>query len=125
MCLIAGNDPIERALRDGVRAAPPAEGSVEAMGKMDGGVEFSVAEGVLHIYGAERVRVASGEGVERTEVRLDEHGLKSKTRGLDSGDDVEQVEVGVGAPGVGVGTGGFGLLGPGGEAERDHIAPRL
>ena len=92
---------------------------------MDDCVEASVEEGVLHLDGAFGVRVAGGEGVQLAEVGLDEDGLEAEAGGLDSGDDVEQVEVGVGAPGMGVGAGGLGLLGPGGEAEGDHVAPRL
>ena len=58
-------------------------------------------------------------------MRLDEHRFESEAGGLDAGDDVEQIEVGMGAPGVGVGAGRLWLFGPGGKAEGDHVAPGL
>lgn len=52
-------------------------------------MELSVAAGVVHVDGTKWVRVAGGEGVQRAEVRLDEHGLEAEAGRLDSGDDAK------------------------------------
>ncbi len=58
-------------------------------------------------------------------MRGDSDGVEAGGAGGDAGDEGDEVEGRVGAPGVGVGAGGFGSFGPGGEAELEHLAPRV
>lgn len=67
---------------------------------MDNCVKVAGFAGILHVDGALRMGVAGSKGVQWAEVWGYEYGLEAEAGGLDSSDDVEQIEVGVSTPGV-------------------------
>ena len=61
--------------------------------------------------------------LQSAEMRLDRNRGESGFRGTDAGDDAQQIVIWMRAPRVRIGARWLGLLGPGGESERNHRAP--
>src|SRR5262245_16000130 len=70
------------------------------------------------------VRPGPGDPLQGPEMGRDEHLREARRAGFDAEHGGQEIDVRVGAPGVAVGAGGFGVLGPGREAEGQHLPPR-
>src|ERR1700722_16426660 len=92
-------------------------------GESDGGVERRAVAAVVDRDDALEVRELSCERRQIAEVRRDANGGEAGAGRLDACDERKEVVDGVGAPCVGVGAGVAGDLGPGGEVEREELAP--
>ena len=103
--------------------AMPGDGAGEATGQIDVGGEGFTFDGIFHLEHTLRNRDAGVGVTQLAEMRLKTQGLETRSGGAHAGNDGQQVEIGMGAPGVGIGTSGLGRFGPGGQAESNHVVP--